>query len=75
MEYLELSRTNKENSQKGMNPHHLNSRGYTKKMPEFEIELEKMDHLVQKGIQVETAYWEPRSVIYCMGRNVCHVED
>ena len=27
-EYLELSRKNKENSQKAMNPHHLGSRGY-----------------------------------------------
>ena len=57
-----------------MNPHHLGSRGYAKKMPEFEVELEKMDRLAEEGIQVETAHWEPRSVLYCMGRNVCHTE-
>jgi hypothetical protein len=34
-EYLELSRKNKENSQKATNPHHLGSRGYAKKMEEF----------------------------------------
>ena len=49
-EYLELSRKNKENSQKGTNPHHLGSRGYAKKMPEFEAELQKMDCLAEEGI-------------------------
>ena len=44
-------------------------------MPEFEAELEKMDRLAEKGVQVETADWETRSVIYYMGRNVRHVED
>ena len=43
-EYIELSRKNK-NSQKATNPHHLGSRGYAKKMPEFEAEFEKMDRL------------------------------
>ena len=38
-EYLELSRKNKENSQKATNPHYLGSRGNAKKMPEFEVEL------------------------------------
>ena len=54
-EYLELSRKNKENSQKVMNPHHLGSRGYAKKIPEFKAELEKMDRLAEEGVQVETA--------------------
>ena len=49
-EYLELSRKNKENSQKVMNPHHLGSRGNAKKMPEFEAELQKMDRLAEEGI-------------------------
>ena len=49
-EYLELSRKNKENSQKAMNPHHLGSCGYTKKMPEFEAELKKMDRLAEEGV-------------------------
>ena len=66
---------NKENSQKAMNPHHLGSRGYAKKMPEFEAKLQKMDRLAEEGIQVETANWEPKSVLYCMGRNVQHVKD
>jgi hypothetical protein len=39
-EHLELSRKNKENSLKAMNPHHLGSRGYVSKMKEFESELE-----------------------------------
>ena len=58
-----------------MNPHHLGSRGYTKKMPEFKAELQKMDRLAKEGVQVETADWEPRSVIYYMRRNVRHTED
>ena len=72
---MKLSRKNKENSQKAMNPHHLGSRGYAKKMPEFEAELQKMDRLAEEGILVETTDWEPRSVLYCMGRNVWHAED
>ena len=58
-----------------MNPHHLDSRGYAKKMLEFEAEHEKMDRLTEEGIPVETADWEPRSVIYCTGRNLRHAED
>jgi hypothetical protein len=72
---LELSSKNNANSETVTNPHHLGSRGYTRKMPEFAAELEKMDPLVEQGIEVETAKWEPRSVIYCMGRKVCHDED
>ena len=54
-EYTELSRKNKENLQKATNPHHLSSHDYAKKMPEFEVELEKIDRLAEEGIQVETA--------------------
>ena len=74
-EYLELSRKNKENSQKARNPHHLGSRGYAKKIPEFEVELQNMDRLAEEGVEVVTANWEPRLVLYCMGRNVLHAED
>ena len=48
------------NSQKETNPHHLGTRGYAKKMSEFEAELQKMDRLAEEGVQVETANWEPR---------------
>ena len=34
-----------------------------------------MDRLAEEGVHVETADWEPRSVIYYMGRNVRHAED
>ena len=44
-------------------------------MPEFEAELQKMDRLAEEGVEVETTNWEPRSVLYCMGRNVWHAED
>jgi DNA-binding ferritin-like protein len=44
-------------------------------MPEFAVELEKMDRLAEQGVQVETAEWEPRSVIYCMGRKCHHTKD
>ena len=44
-------------------------------MPEFEAELQKMNSLAEEGIQVETADWEPRSILYCMGKNVRHAED
>jgi DNA-binding ferritin-like protein len=35
----------------------------------------KIDRLAEQGVEVETAKWEPRSVIYYMGRKVCHAED
>ena len=44
-------------------------------MLEFEAELEKMDRLAKEGVQVETADWKLRSVVYYMGRNVHHAED
>ena len=56
-EYLKLSRKNKENSLKVMNPHKLSSRGYASKMDEFERELEAVECL---GIEPETANWDPR---------------
>ena len=34
-----------------------------------------MDRLVEEGVQVETADWESRSVLYYIGRNVRHAED
>jgi hypothetical protein len=71
-EYLQLSRNNKENSQKAMNPHHLSSRGYAKKMLEFEAELHRMARLAKEGVQVETVDWEPRSILYYMAREVRH---
>jgi hypothetical protein len=55
-----------------MNPHHLGSRGYAKKMPEFEAKLHRMARLAEEGVQVETADWEPRSILYYMAREVCH---
>jgi hypothetical protein len=33
-----------------MNPHHLGSHGYAKKMLEFEAELQKMDCLAEEGV-------------------------
>jgi hypothetical protein len=72
---LQLSRKNKENSQKATNPHHLGSRGYAKKMPEFEAELHRMAHLAEEGVQVETTDWEPRSILYYMAREVRHAPD
>ena len=51
-EYLELSRKNKENSLKAMNPHKLSSHGYASKMDAFERELEEVECL---GIEPETA--------------------
>ena len=44
-------------------------------MLEFEAELQKMDRLAEEGVQVETVDWEPRSILYCMGRNVRHTKD
>jgi hypothetical protein len=74
-EYLQLSRKNKQNSQKATNPHHLGSRGYAKKMPEFEAELHRMACLAEEDVQVETADWESRSILYCMAREVRHTPD
>lgn len=66
-EYLELSRKNKENSQKNENPHCLGSRGYAKKMVLFQAELDKMEELAAKGKEVQTAEWEPRSLLFLYG--------
>ena len=66
---MELSRKNKENSLKAMNPHKLGSRGYASKMDEFESELEKVECL---GVEPETANWEPRSIYFYMARGVHH---
>ena len=49
---MELSRKNKENSLKAMNPHKLSSHGYASKMDAFERELEEVERL---GIEPETA--------------------
>ena len=62
---MELSRKNKENSLKAMNPHKLGSRGYASKMDEFESELEEVERL---GIESKTANWEPRSIYFYMAR-------
>ena len=71
-EYLKLSRKNKENSLKATNPHKLGSRGYASKMDAFERELEEVECL---GIEPETANWEPRSIYFCMAREVHHDTD
>ena len=34
-----------------------------------------MDRLAKEGVRVETTDWEPRLVIYYMGRNVRHAKD
>jgi hypothetical protein len=44
-------------------------------MPEFEAELHRMARLAEEGVQVETADWEPRSILYCMAREVRHAPD
>jgi hypothetical protein len=41
----------------------------------FEAELEKMDCLAEEGVQVETAHWQRRSLIYYIRRNVRHAKD
>jgi hypothetical protein len=46
-----------------------------KKMPEFEAKLHRMACLAEEGIQVETADWEPGSILYYMTREVCHAPD
>ena len=49
---MELSRKNKENLLKAMNPHKLGSRGYVSKMDAFQKELEEVERL---GIEPKTA--------------------
>ena len=71
-EYLKLSRKNKESSLKATNPHKLGSRGYASNMDAFERELEEVESL---GIEPETANWEPRSIYFCMTREVHHGSD
>ena len=64
-EYLELSRKNKENLLKAMNPHKLGSCGYASKMDAFEREPEKVECL---GVEPETANWEPILIYFYMAR-------
>ena len=66
---MELSRKNKENLLKAMNPHKLSSRGYASKMDAFERELEEVERL---GVEPETSNWEPRLIYLCMARGVHH---
>ena len=69
---MELSRKNKENLLKAMNPHKLGSRGYASKIDAFERELKEVECL---GIEPETANWEPRSIYFCIARGVHHGPD
>ena len=69
---MELSRKNKENSLKAMNPHKLGSRDYASMMDAFERKLEEVERL---GIEPETTNWEPRSIYFCMVRGVHHGPD
>ena len=48
---MKLSKKNKENSLKAMNPHKLGSHGYGSKMDAFEREPEEVEHL---GVEPET---------------------
>jgi hypothetical protein len=68
-EYLEVSRKNKQNSEKAMNPHRLGSRGYAGKINKFQAEL---DGLEERGVEPKTASWEPGSLSFCMVRGVHH---
>ena len=69
---MNLSKKNKENSLKAMNPHKLGSRGYASKMDAFERELEEVECL---GIEPETTNWESISIYFCMARGVHHSPD
>jgi hypothetical protein len=59
------SERNRANSLKAKDPHRLGSRGYVRKIPEWEIEVQKLE---QRGVRPQTSDWQPRSVNYLLAR-------
>jgi hypothetical protein len=64
-EAKEKSRKNKENSAKNVHPHRLGSRGYLKKILEWDRQERE---LVARGVNPQTATWDLRSTRYLLGR-------
>jgi hypothetical protein len=61
----EKTRKNKKNSAKNLHPHRFGSRGYLKKIPEWD----RQDwELVARGVTPQTAKWELRASRYLLGR-------
>ena len=61
-----------ENSLKAKDPHRLGSRGYPRKIPEWDEEIHKLE---QQGVTPETSNWEPRAVHYILGRGAKYNTD
>ena len=55
------------NSHKNMRPHRTGSRGYVRKIQNWERDEEQ---LTQSGVMVCTSNWDPRSVRFLLGRRV-----
>jgi hypothetical protein len=69
-ESLSISRVNT-NSHKNDNPHWCGSRGYTKKVHEWE----KIQELVQKGVTSQTVGWDPCELRYLLARKMTYNDD
>ncbi|KAG2562468.1 hypothetical protein PVAP13_8KG074601 [Panicum virgatum] len=66
------SATNSQNCRKNDKPHKTGSRGYIRKIPEWE---EQAERLVHSGVTLQTDGWDPRAVRYLLARGVYYNPD
>jgi len=71
-EALAISKVNTLNSHRNDNPHRTGSRGYVKKVPEWE---KKLQELVQKGVTPQTIGWDALSLRYLLARKMTYNND
>ncbi|CAD6220863.1 unnamed protein product [Miscanthus lutarioriparius] len=64
---LAMSEVNIVNSHKNDIPHHTGSRGYARKIPEWEKQLQQ---LAEKGVTLHTDGWNERSLRYLFARGM-----
>ena len=66
------SATNSQNCRKNDKPHKTGSRGYIRKIPEWE---EQAERLVHSGVTLQTDGWDPRAVRYLLARGAYYNPD
>jgi hypothetical protein len=67
-----LGEKNKVNSSQNDNPHRTGSRGYLRKILEWE---QQQEQLIQSGVTLQIDGWDPRSVRYLIARGASYNPD
>jgi len=67
-----LSQKNTENARKNLDHHRTGSRGYARKIPDWERQA---DELEKAGVTLQTDSWEPRAVRYLLGHGASYNPD